>query len=145
MWGFSYDLLGKLLWITTWLFLYIYVIGNNFRYIKNKIFKAAMFSSYIFKTLAVIFIVSFYFDMFVWIFSLSFAGSIMDTVGFEINRINDSFHVETPHETIYVYISTMVHGFLLSMTTLMLAGIIYGITQLLMWIWLMKKDRYDNH
>jgi hypothetical protein len=133
-WMNDATLLWKLGWILTWLIIYIFIIWNNFRKIKNEIFKKSMYAAYILKTLLVIFFIWFYLDLFFWVLSTWLSNHIMDLLWFEIMYHMDTFNAldaKTNYPNIHTYITTLVHWWILSFTTLILWSIFYWVNLLI--------------
>lgn len=130
-WMNDTTLLWKLGWILTWLIIYIFIIWNNFRKIKNELFKKSMYAAYMLKTLLVILFVWFYLDLLIWGYSIFYWNEIMNILWFEITHLMDTLDAKTNYPNIQTYITTLVHWWILSFTTLILWSIFYWIN---LWI-----------
>lgn len=128
----------KVLWIITWLLIYVFIVWPNFNTIKNLVFKESLYYAYIFKTFIVIILIGFYFDFCIWIVSILFADNILSFLpaiqSYPIEATEDTLSV-TRHShrinILYIYTTTVIHGWILSVATLMLWTVFFWINSVL--------------
>lgn len=122
-------LFWKILWILSWLLIYIFIVWKSYKSIPNKVFRKSLYLAYMFKSLMVLIFLSFYVELFIWAFSIWLSERIMSLLWFTLTHLPDSLYFQTDFPNIFTYITTIIHWLVLSIWTLILWAIFYVITK----------------
>ncbi len=119
----------KILWILSWLLIYIFIIWKNYKCIPDKIFRKSLYFAYIFKSIIVLIFLWFFLDLYISWISIWLSEKLMSLLWFTVIHIPDSIFSQTDFPNIFTYITTIIHWLILSIWTLLLWGIFYTITK----------------
>lgn len=112
----SFDIMGKILGIGTWIAIYVWFVAPRYIHHTNSILRTSIFSAYIAKTISILFYpIANMLEFAIGLLNLSIMGILVSF--FPI--LEDSWN------KILTYSLTLMHGLSLSLLTLILAYVIY--------------------